>query len=123
MQSTTVLASRKQTVIDMFVSVHGKIKNRELFLLLDYVNCIQTKLATVSLVYQDECMDVWMLDALLKMSHFYCQYYIRKNILSLLWFPKSRVYRFAFMATLFFFFLIKNRQERYNETVAVPEFC
>lgn len=84
MQSTTVLASRKQTVIDMFVSVHGKIKNRELFLLLDYVNCIQTKLATVSLVYQDECMDVWMLDALLKMSHFYCQYYIRKNIFSLL---------------------------------------
>lgn len=58
MQSTTVLALRKQTVIDMFVSEYGKIKTSELLSLLNYVNCIKTKLAIVSPTDQDECTGV-----------------------------------------------------------------
>jgi len=67
MQSTTVLASKKQTVIDMFVSEYRKIKNNELLSLLGYVNCLQTKLAIVSLQIK---MNAQVLDALLKCHSF-----------------------------------------------------
>lgn len=65
MQSTTVLASRKQTVIDMFVSEYGKIKTSELLSLLNYANCIKTKLAIVSPKIR---MSAQVLDALLNVT-------------------------------------------------------
>lgn len=66
MQNTTILASRKETVIDVFVSEYGKIKTSQLLSLLNYANCIQTKLAIVLQIKMN--VQVW--DDLLKCHTF-----------------------------------------------------
>lgn len=117
MQSTTVLASRKQTVIDMFVSEYGKIKTSELLSLFNYANCIKTKLAIVSPTDQDECTGV--------RCSFKCHILIfslqgKKKVCLLFDFKKAMIFFFLRGSAKIFSFSIK---EKYKENVAMPEFC